>query len=248
MNGTCCLLSGGNWFHFLNETIPAIYLLRKAGYNFSNINHFLLEDGSLPAMITSLGVYGIEKSKIVEVKSRYNNYQCEKLIVVTKHVRWSYQFSTSFKPLIENFYKEQEIKKSRVYVSRKMAPFRKVANENELIKLLYLFDFRVIYNETLTLQDQISIFHGADFIMGMHGANLANVAFCKQGTTLCEIVNEACLETQLYYWKFAQNLGLNYHVIFAKSWNNNYPVSSKNDDVLVDLNLLEEYLRKMLSK
>ena len=49
-------------------------------------------------------------------------------------------------------------------------------------------NFRAIYLERLTFEEQVRYFHGASFIICAHGAGMSNMFFCKSATTIFEVV------------------------------------------------------------
>ena len=49
-------------------------------------------------------------------------------------------------------------------------------------------NFRAIYLERLTFEEQVRYFHNASFIICAHGAGMSNMFFCKSSTTIFEVV------------------------------------------------------------
>jgi hypothetical protein len=49
-------------------------------------------------------------------------------------------------------------------------------------------NFRALYLERLTFEEQVRYFHGASFIICAHGAGMSNMFFCEKGTTIFEVV------------------------------------------------------------
>lgn len=49
-------------------------------------------------------------------------------------------------------------------------------------------NFRAIYLERITFEEQVRYFHGASFIICAHGAGMSNMFFCDKGTTIFEVV------------------------------------------------------------
>lgn len=75
-------------------------------------------------------------------------------------------------------HKSKKIFSKRIFISRKKTRNRQY-NENEVIDLVNLYDFQTISPEDYDLVDQISIFNGADIIVGASGAAFTNILFCK---------------------------------------------------------------------
>jgi len=49
-------------------------------------------------------------------------------------------------------------------------------------------NFRALYLERLSFEEQVRYFHGASFIICAHGAGMSNMFFCKSSTTIFEVV------------------------------------------------------------
>jgi capsular polysaccharide biosynthesis protein len=75
----------------------------------------------------------------------------------------------------------------RIYISRLGSLKRVLVNEAELEAELQARGFTVVRPETLSVRDQIALFHRAEVIVAPAGAALANILFCKPGATLIEI-------------------------------------------------------------
>ena len=49
-------------------------------------------------------------------------------------------------------------------------------------------NFRALYLERLSFEEQVRYFHNASFIICAHGAGMSNMFFCKSSTTIFEVV------------------------------------------------------------
>lgn len=74
----------------------------------------------------------------------------------------------------------------KVYIARKT---RTLQNEDEIRQLLTELGFEVVVLEELGVREQADLFHSADTIVGMHGAGLTNLAFCREGTSIVELAD-----------------------------------------------------------
>jgi len=97
---------------------------------------------------------------------------------------------------------------AKIYIDRSGAPYRRLPNEAALIAALAARGFAPVRLEELTLAQQIALFRGAAMVVGLHGAGLANIAFCRPGTVIYELV--AANYRNPCYLAMAMNLGLNY--------------------------------------
>jgi len=68
-------------------------------------------------------------------------------------------------------------KSERIYVSRRNAGHRRVRNEDALCELLSAYGFRSVQLEKLPFEQQVSLFHSAEIVVGAHGAGLGTILF-----------------------------------------------------------------------
>jgi hypothetical protein len=76
-----------------------------------------------------------------------------------------------------------------IYIGRGDAPVRRLVNEDEVVRSLAPLGFRKVLLTGMPLADQIALFGQARAIVAPHGAGLANIAFCRPGTAVVEIVS-----------------------------------------------------------
>lgn len=73
----------------------------------------------------------------------------------------------------------------RIYISR--ACRRNIINEDELIELLKKYDFTVVEDKPRSIEEQVSIYYNASFIIGPHGASFSNLIWCQPKAHLMEL-------------------------------------------------------------
>jgi hypothetical protein len=76
-----------------------------------------------------------------------------------------------------------------VWVSRRSATKRRLLNESELVQVVRqkVPDLVVVDPSELGLAEQISLFAGASYVLGPHGAGLANTVFCDHPIGILEV-------------------------------------------------------------
>jgi prepilin-type processing-associated H-X9-DG protein len=79
----------------------------------------------------------------------------------------------------------------RLYITRADAPVRRVTNEDVLMARLAKIGFERVSLTGMAVCNQIRLFADAETIISPHGAGLANVLFCDQGTTVVELMSPA---------------------------------------------------------
>ena len=111
--------------------------------------------------------------------------------------------------------------KTKIYIRREDANYRKILNEADLIDKLRKKGFEIINPQHFKILEQMKIFSNADLIMTPHGSNLANIIFCKPGTKIIEICpqlkNPYELNISRRYKDIAENLNLAFKQIEADS-------------------------------
>jgi capsular polysaccharide biosynthesis protein len=130
----------------------------------------------------------------------------------------------------------------RIYISRRQAKFRAVANEAEVEHLLGQYGFETWLPENLpSLRDQVALFAEAEAVVSAHGAGLTNMLFAPSGTTIVEMFEPEY--TNHCYWNLSNSLGHKYWFLWGESVNN----GRLNNDVKVPLDRLARTLDLALS-
>ena len=132
----------------------------------------------------------------------------------------------------------------RVYVHR-VTGSRQVANFTAVETLLYDYGFRVVSFENMPVATQIAVMEKARFVIGEHGAGLANIMFCRAGTSVLELFNP--VSPQPAHWSLASALNLNFgYIVGTHAPSANASVSDWNSPYDVPLDRLEDAIRAML--
>lgn len=97
----------------------------------------------------------------------------------------------------------------RLYIDRRNKANRQVPNEAELIERLAQRGFLILRPEEHSIDAQIALFRAAGMVVGLLGAGLANIAFCRPGAVVYELVpSHHCnpcffalaIQQRLQYW------------------------------------------------
>jgi capsular polysaccharide biosynthesis protein len=111
--------------------------------------------------------------------------------------------------------------KSKIYIRREDANYRKILNEADLISKLRKQEFEIINPQHFEILEQMKIFSNAEVIITPHGSNMSNILFCKEGTKIIEISPELnnTYEQNISkrYKNIADNLNLEFQTIIADS-------------------------------
>lgn len=102
------------------------------------------------------------------------------------------------------------------YIDRRAASNRRLHNEDELIEALEQQGFTIIQLEYLTFDEQMLLFSHAEYIIGAHGAGLANMVFCQPGTKIIELMPHTLL--RWCYRQIAMVADLPYQCVITQSY------------------------------
>jgi capsular polysaccharide biosynthesis protein len=193
----CQGASGNNYFHFMFDIIPKIYLV-SSKINIKKIDHFYIADPK-NWQIKILKTLGINKNKLLNSK-KYNHIFVDEIYTVDhpwysggyihnevkKIPKWII-FSHRKKFLRKS---KRKNKKNKIFLDRSSSIYNhcQIKNVDEIFNLVRKNNFKIYNPEFLSFFNQISLFNNSSVIIGAHGASLANIIFCKPKTKVLEII------------------------------------------------------------
>jgi capsular polysaccharide biosynthesis protein len=133
----------------------------------------------------------------------------------------------------------------RLYISRGLAGYRRVLNEDEVVNFLKKRGFEVAAMETMSVPEQALVMASCSVVVAPHGGGMSNLIFCSPRTKIVEIYSPELVAT--YFWKLSNQLNLDYYYMLGKgspaTLDADYPQSwDARADIEVDLDLLEQTL------
>ena len=126
----------------------------------------------------------------------------------------------------------------RIFVSRSRAAMRRLVNEDEAGQVLAQFGFETVHLEGLNFEQQVRLFHDAEFVAGAHGAAFANLLFAGPAKVLELFARDAF--KPLYFF-LARSLGLDHEILLGSAEN-------QLEDFSIDVTELDRTVEKMLSR
>jgi Glycosyltransferase 61 len=96
----------------------------------------------------------------------------------------------------------------RLFFSRGGSKIRRLINEEVLFEIAKAHGFERFEARADNHAEQVQAFSDADIVVGVHGAGLGNLAFCKPGTKMLEIFPENFTKST-YLW-VSRHVGLEY--------------------------------------
>lgn len=126
---------------------------------------------------------------------------------------------------------------------------RRLTNEAELWPLLERRGFTRVDPGTLSVQEQIDLFSGAEYIVSPHGAALANLAFCSPGVRVLELFAPSYVN--VCYWNITENIDRSHYRYVVGGDSDSHKVGSAMNGVLADItvepSVFESALEELLS-
>ena len=204
-----------NYYHSLVDIIPSIY-----GYSMLGLDCDLVVSHELsPIEKYFIDQLGINREKIID--TRVQNIEIEKAIV--PHASTFRQTFFSYCRNVAQRIKSdatsiigcsEESNNNRfLYISRSRSCNRPMINEKEVERLLASIGFRIVHMEDIDLVSQIKIANEANFIVGAHGAGLANLVFSSSECRILELIPRKYL-TPLFC-QLASDCGVEYDVLIG---------------------------------
>tara|TARA_A100000164_G_scaffold236809_1_gene210304 strand:- start:28 stop:1125 length:1098 start_codon:yes stop_codon:yes gene_type:complete len=236
--------SGNNYFHFLFDIIPKIYLL-KTKINLNKIDYFYVSDPK-KWQINIFKILGISKKKLLSSKTNKHIFANE--IYAVDHPWYNKGYIQQNVKKIPKWIINQNRKnflniskknlKKKIFLDRSQSKYNhcQIANINDIMKLIVEKKFHIAKPEHLSFKKQINLFRDSSIIIGAHGAAFSNIIFCKPGTKIIEIIpsdhpNRKCE-------RISKILRLRYFRIITKPDNSdfNYPfritINKKNLELI----------------
>jgi tetratricopeptide (TPR) repeat protein len=211
------LNAGGNYYHYIFDVLPMLGLLELSGIDLDTIDKFLLNVYGFSFYKETLEILGIPQSKILDIQ-KYPHVKAAKLIVpsqpgvIALPTRASVEFLRSkFIPLTSQSTLHQP---KRLYISRCIANHRRIINEDAVVDVLSKLGFVTITGESLSMAEKASLMSGAEVVVGLSGAGLANMVLCKAGTKVIEIFSSNYILST--YYMLSQHLGLDYYYLIGE--------------------------------
>ena len=244
----CQGASGNNYFHFIFDIVPKIYLL-SSKINLNKINHFYITDPK-NWQIKILKTLGIHKNKLLSSK-KYNHIIADEIYSGDHPWYTKGHIQNSLKEIpkwiiIKNrkiFLKKNKSNfKKKIFLDRSQSPYNhcQINNPDIVNKFIKYKKFKSYKPELLSFKNQVNLFNKSSIIIGAHGASLTNIIFCKPKTKIIEIIpadhpNKKCE-------RISKVLNLRYFRIKTKPDNSdtNYPFKIHVEKK--DLRLIEKLL------
>ncbi len=198
------LLSGGaskdNFTHWFTDVIPRIEIFCKK-FKLQSIDKFYVPSLKYQFQKDSLKMLGINEDRIISSDEHKHIFAdrifatshpcCHQPMLVRK---WSLdylnriysinQYKKKFKKI---FIDRDQIKLIKSKNLSKYKNYRILLNEKEIKDYLSSRGFTILKPEIYSFSEQVKIFSSADQVIGLYGAAMMMLSFCKKNTKVLEI-------------------------------------------------------------
>ena len=199
------LLSGGasrdNFTHWFTDVIPRIKIYEEK-FKLHEIDKFYVPSFKYQYQKESLKILGINLNKIIS-SEKYKHITAD-YVFATSHP--CYHFPTKVKKWSLNYLNQKfssfscnKKKYRKIFIDRdqlqlidkknlkKYKNYRILINELEIKNYLRSKGFEIIKPENFSFKEQLKIFSNAKYIIGLYGAAMMMLTFCKKKTNVIEI-------------------------------------------------------------
>jgi capsular polysaccharide biosynthesis protein len=235
-----------NYFHWMFDVLPRLELLRKSNLDYDRIvinrgKYFTKENCGFQN--ESLKLLGISQDKLIECNPE--THILAKNLIVSSMAGYSAHVPKNVCHFLRNEFLEKitmrkESKYKRIYISREDATHRKVLNEEEVFSILKKYGFKLIKLSTLSFEEKIELFYGAEVIVSPHGAALTNLIFCNPGTKIVEMFTPTYLMPCFHI--ISNHMDLDYYGLIGEKITQDEGLSNHKDPIVIDIDKLKKTL------
>ena len=198
------LLSGGaskdNFTHWFTDVIPRIKIFSQK-FNLNKIDKFYVPNLKYNFQKESLKLLGIKENQII-TSIKYKHINADNIFATThpcyhlpmkvkkwsiEYLKKSYSVSSYKKKFKKIFLDRDQINLINLDNLKEYRNLRVLINEREIKDFLYSEGFDIIKPENYSFKEQVKIFSSAKIIVGLYGAAMMMLSFCKKNTKVIEI-------------------------------------------------------------
>jgi capsular polysaccharide biosynthesis protein len=227
------------YFHWLTETLTKLVAVKDSLKN----NTLLLPEPKFEFHSASLKPFLPEK--VIYLKP--NEYTKPNTTIYLSYTappgNYNKQYINEVAQTIKDYYADTKIVgDDKIYISRKKALKRRIANEEAVESLLKSFGFKCVAMEDFSFAEQVNICFNAKCLISLHGAGLTNMMFMNKNSKVVELRQKGEFQNNCYF-TLASDMDLQYYYLICEKVN----PDEKNHtaDVMVDLDALNELITEM---
>ena len=229
-----------NYFHWFFDSLPRFFLFKKF-YRIKKDDFFLVQNYKSNFQKQSLKILGIKN-----IINAYDlkHVKAKKIIAVEFNrkkddpPKWLIKDLRIFYNKFKKKRKENFIK---VFIDRgkSASEHRDIHNKKDITDFLKKNNFKIIDPSKLTFLNEIRLFQKCRIVVGMYGAGLTNIIFCKKG---CKVIQLKNFKVDDLYENIAKKLGLKFFSIKGKKIGKKISKRIFDGTIYVDLNKLKKLI------
>lgn len=208
--------ANGNYAHALLQSMPLLDAVVRA-VGVEQLDRVLVPDNGRAFWVEMVRRWGIEPERILRVPTDAVQYRCERLLTGTLPPSDFLGRRAVVEPIRAHFGAELEAgaaaPRRRWYLTRGSGWYRHVENERTLVGLLERRGFEPLIMDDRSVAEQAELLARAEFVVGVHGAAMANVVFAPPGTPVIELM-PANLRAPMYS-RLCIAAGLRYDLVLG---------------------------------
>jgi capsular polysaccharide biosynthesis protein len=196
----CQGASGKNYFHFLFDILPKIYLL-SSEINLKEIDYFYVSEPE-KYQIEIFKLLGIKEKKLLSSK-KYNHIFANEIFSVDHpwyndgFVQYNVRKLPSWiilknrKTFLQNSFKKfRNGKENKLFLDRSQSKYNhcQISNFETINYLIVKKKIKIFQLEKISFLEQVNLLKNSSIVIAAHGAALANIIFCKPYTKIVEII------------------------------------------------------------
>ncbi|MGI4885363.1 MAG: glycosyltransferase family 61 protein [Janthinobacterium lividum] len=232
--------SFSGYYHWLLESLPKLIEAKKSLNGFVLLLPDTYTDSFYKETLAMLNITCIER---MEPEIQYKVPQLAIPFFVEAMGHYSQATLKSLKHTVLNSIKIQATTAKLIYVSRKKALRRKIDNEQEVELFLIKHGFEIVCFEDYSFQETVQLCAGAEILLGIHGAGLANMVFVPESAIVIEL-RKFDQGENIFFEYLAQALELRYRLLYCQAINEGQSV--QDADLQVDINDLKRVVREFV--
>jgi capsular polysaccharide biosynthesis protein len=236
------------YFHWITDALPRLLVARDfvAGRDLLLPNRFR----ELKFLEPSLKPFGVDRIAYIPPRQ---GVRCERLLMPTSTAPTGNYNEGLVRNMRELFVRHFEdssnrdspVSSDKVYISRRRAGRRRVANEDEISSVLQEFGFVVVCMEDFAFERQVRILACAKYLVSNHGAGLTNMLFMPPGGRVLELRRVGDSHNNCFF-ALASALDLEYFYQLCPS--GRHRLNPRSRDLIVDAPALRRTLTAMLDR
>ena len=257
INGVAAFMShnhahGNNFFHWLFNDLARLHLLELAGIELQSIDKFVFAHLRKGFYQEYLDVLGVPASKVIQ-SCVDPHIKADRLLVPSPTGTvgtslWACEYLRKKFTDPVGAAAESVSGFEKIYISRNNAPYRKVANEEELLPVLEKEGFKSVKLESMSVGEKARVLSSVKVLVAPHGAALTNLFFCSPGAKVVEIFPKSVAEHENLigpYPVIAQHCKLDHYYYYADDLSDQESRPQLMKDIRIDKIKFEKMLRRM---